>query len=115
MLELFSAEVTFVLAWSLTLPVHADHVPAQAALALELLKADIAVKTCALMFSLYMHVSATCGPKLLATPLAGVRLAHVVDGVDMPGNVGRSGEGLATYVAFVVGVLMLGLGVNGQA
>ena len=114
MLELFSAEVAFVLAWRLTLPMHADHVPAQAALALELFEADVAVKTCALMFSLNVHVSAPGGSKLLTAPLARVRLAHVVDGVDMPGNVGRSGECLATNLAFVVGVLMLGLGVNGQ-
>ena len=109
LLELFSAEVAFVLAWRLALPVHADHVPAQAALALKLFEADIAVETCSLMFSLYVHVSAPGGSKLLTAPLTRVRLAPVVDGVDMPSDVGRSGECLATYIAFVVGVLMLGL------
>ena len=42
-----------------------------------------------------------------------VHLSDVVDGVDVPGHVGRSGEGLSADVALVVRVLVLRLRVNG--
>jgi hypothetical protein len=52
LLELLCTERALVLALDLTLAVDAEHVSSQAALPLELLKADVAVVPCSLMFSL---------------------------------------------------------------
>lgn len=67
------------------------------------------------MICSHMHVPATSRSKLLATPSAGESLGEVVDGVYMPGHIGCSGEGLVTQLTFVLGVLVLGLGMNGQS
>jgi len=53
--ELFGANVARILV--VALPVNAHHVSAQAALALELLEADVAVKSRSLMFSLASQLS----------------------------------------------------------
>ena len=61
LLELLGAECTLVLALdNPTVAVNTKHVPSQAALALELLEADVAVVPGALMLGLDMHISAPC-------------------------------------------------------
>ena len=113
LLELLGANVARVLV--VAMAVDSDHVPTQAALALELLEADVAVVPRSLVLSLLVHVAAAGRPELLSAPLARVELGHVVNGVDVPGDIGGPGEGLVANVALVLGVLMLGLGMNGQA
>ena len=67
------------------------------------------------MLSLVVHVAAAGRPELLSAPLARVELGHVVDGVDVPSDVGRSGEGLVADGALVLRVLVPRLGVDRQA
>jgi hypothetical protein len=55
--KFFCTEVAAVLV--VPLPVDPDHVTAEAALALELFKADVAIVTGSLMFCLNVHISAT--------------------------------------------------------
>ena len=113
LLELLSANVARVLVVAVT--VDSDHVSTQAALALELLEADVAVVSRSLVFSLAVHVAAAGRPELFPAPLARVELGHVVNGVDVPSDVRRPREGLVANVALVLCVLMLGLGMDGQA
>jgi hypothetical protein len=61
----------------MALSVDSKHVSAQAALSLELLKADVAVVSGALVLSLDVHVAASSGPELLAAPLARVHLDKI--------------------------------------
>ena len=114
MFELLGAEVALVLVLTLALPVDTVHVTAQTALALKLLEADVAVVTSSLMFCLYMHVTASGGPEVLATPLARIQLGLGVNGFYVPGHVGRPRKRLAADLALVLCVLVLCLAVDGQ-
>jgi hypothetical protein len=67
--------------------VHTEHVPAEAALALELLEADVAVKLGLVMFGLDVHVTAAGRAELLGAELAWVQLPHTMNGVYVPGNI----------------------------
>ncbi len=54
-------------------------------------------------------------PEFLPTPLAWVQLGHVVNGVDVTGDVGRTRKWLITNFAFVLCVLVFGFRMNSQA
>ena len=87
MLELLGAQVALVLVLTLTLSVDTVHVPAKTALALELLKTDIAVIAGSLMLRLDVHIATSSGPEVFAAPLARVQLGLRVNGFDVPSHV----------------------------
>jgi hypothetical protein len=54
-------------------------------------------------------------PELFSAPLAGINFPHAVNGVDVSGDVGRSGKRLSANVALVIRVLVLRLRVDRQS
>jgi hypothetical protein len=54
-------------------------------------------------------------PEFFSAPLAGINFPHAVNGVDVSGDVGRSGKRLSANVALVIRVLVFRLRVDCQS
>ena len=90
-------------------------VPVERRLPGELLAAGGTPVADGLVLRRHVHVSPARRPEVFAAPPARERLGVVVDRLDVPGDVGGSGEGLGTNLALVLGRVVLGLAVKCQA